>query len=536
MAYRFFQGSTFPSETLTFYAVWEQAASLAYLMQSHGLLDQRALVACKSQKNFIIAFYACLLAGVIAVPTAPPRRKSLLSRLELLIRDAQVQIIISDCDDVQLTDCVIDSQTLQHFDMRSWMQDKNQSDLAARWEMPPLTDESVAFLQYTSGSTGDPKGVVITHANLMHNLTAIQEAMAIDTTSSIFTSLPLSHDMGLIGGVLEPMYTGCTANCMLPTEFIQYPERWLQIMSAFQITISGGPNFFYELAARSIKHEHLQGCDLSAWRVAFCGAEPIRAATISRFTQQCAPFGFQPKAFYPCYGMAESTLFITGNKIGTLPAVCNQQGSDVVGCGTPRHDTIVEIVDPVTLNRTPDGCVGEIWVGGSSIAQGYWGRPDLTERTFHAYITGDDSSCFLRTGDLGYLKNNELYVTGRLKDLIIVYGKKYAPQDFEDDAERSHVALRQAGGAAFCVAENYVERLVVVFELKREWLRRQHEHQDIRNAIRTSINYHHGVTIDDVVLIRPGALPRTSSGKVQRTQCRTDYLSGVFDQAISTCG
>ena len=534
MAYRFFQGSTFPSETLTFYAVWEQAASLAYLMRSHGLLNQRALVACKSQKNFVIAFYACLLAGVIAVPTAPPRRKSLLSRLELLIRDAQVQVIITDCDEVQLTDFVLESQTLQHFDMRSWMQNLNQVELAAHWTMPPLTGESIAFLQYTSGSTGDPKGVVITHANLIHNCIALQQAMAYDSTSSVFTSLPLFHDMGLIGGVLEPMYAGCTANCMSPTEFIQYPERWLQVVSAFQITISGGPNFFYELAARAIKPEQMQGCDLSAWRVAFCGAEPIRATTISLFTQQFAPFGFQPETFYPCYGMAESTVFITGNKIGTLPTVCNQHGSEVVGCGIPRHDTRIEIVDPETFIGTPNGCVGEIWVNGSSIAQGYWGRPELTERTFHAYNAGDDSSRFLRTGDLGYLKNNELYVTGRLKDLIIVYGKKYAPQDFEDDAERSHVALRQAGGAAFCVAENYVERLVVVFELKREWLRRQHEHQSIRNAIRTSINYLHGVTVDDVVLIRPGALPRTSSGKVQRTRCRTDYLSGAFDHAIST--
>ena len=532
IAYRFFRGQALSFETLTFHALWEQAAGLAYLMQYHGLSNRRALMVCKSQKNFVVAFFACLLAGTVAMPTAPPRRQSLLSRLALIVHDAQAQAIIFDCDELQQADLESNQGALVKLDMRSCVRSEDQAGLSARWAPWFPTDEAPALLQYTSGSTGNPKGVVVSHANLMHNCAAIQDAMAVSEESSVFGALPLFHDMGLIGGVLQSMHSGCVTSFLSPAEFVQYPERWLQIVSAFQVTISGGPNFMYELAARAIKSEQVRDIDLSGWRVAFCGAEPIRAATISRFTQRFKEIGFKPEAFYPCYGMAESTLFITGSHVGTIPRLCNREGTEVVGCGVPRHDTHIKIVDPDTLNRLPEGCIGEIWVTGSSVAQGYWMRPELTRRTFQACLLNDDTTRYLRTGDLGYLRNGELYVSGRLKDLIIMNGKKYAPQDIEHEAERSHCALRQAGGAAFGVSEGTVERLVIVFELKREWVRRHLEWPSIISAIHLSISTAHGVPVNDVVLIRPGALPRTSSGKVRRGQCRLDYLARRLDRDV----
>lgn len=533
IAYRFFRGSTLSPETLTFYALWEQAAELAYLMQSHGLSNQRALLVCKSQKQFVVAFFACLLAGTVAVPTAPPRRQSLLSRLELIAHDAHAQAILFDCEELHQAEFEANGETLLKLDIRSCERSKDRPGLAAGWvpSFPP--DNAPALLQYTSGSTGDPKGVVISHANLMHNSAAIQNAMAISGESSLFSALPLFHDMGLVGGVLQSMHAGCVASFLSPAEFVQYPERWLQIISAFQVTVSGGPNFMYDLAVRAIKSEQVENLDLSGWGVAFCGAEPIRAATISQFTERFRQIGFRPDAFYPCYGMAESTLFITGSHVGTIPTVSKHGGAEVVGCGVPRHDTHVEIVDPDTLNRLPEGCIGEIWVSGRSVAQGYWMRPELTKQTFRARLSNDDPTQYLRTGDLGYLRNGELYVSGRLKDLIIINGKKYAPQDIEAEAERSHCALRQAGGAAFGVTDTSPERLVLVFELKREWMRRPVEWPRIISAIHMSISAAHGLVVSDVVLIKPGTLPRTSSGKVRRRQCRMDYLATRLERAVS---
>jgi acyl-CoA synthetase (AMP-forming)/AMP-acid ligase II len=279
IAYRFCRGQALSFETLTFHALWERAAGLAYLMQYHGLSNRRALLVCKSQKNFVVAFFACLLAGTVAVPTAPPRRQSLLSRLALIVHDAQAQAIIFDCDELQQADLESSQGALVKLDMRSCVRSEDQAGLSARWAPRFPTDEAPALLQYTSGSTGNPKGVVVSHANLMHNCAAIQDAMAVSEESSVFGALPLFHDMGLIGGVLQSMHSGCVTSFLSPAEFVQYPERWLQIVSAFQVTISGGPNFMYELAARAIKSEQVRDIDLSGWRVAFCGAdlfEPLR--------------------------------------------------------------------------------------------------------------------------------------------------------------------------------------------------------------------------------------------------------------------
>lgn len=530
VAYRFFQGAALEPQVLTFHGLWQRAAALACLLQQQGLQGSRALLVCKSQQQFVTAFYACLLAGVVAVPTSPPRRQNLAGRLRLLLDDADLGAILSD--DGALDPAELAGMTVAQIDLRSCLQDADLDGLAARWRMPALAPSDAAFLQYTSGSTSAPKGVVVTHANLIDNCSIIREAMDFSPAASIFTALPLFHDMGLVGGILESMFAGCSGNCMAPAEFVQYPERWLQIMSAYRISISGGPNFMYELAARAVTDEQLAGVDLSSWKVAFCGAEPIRASTVERFTSRFAAAGFRADAFYPCYGMAEATLFISGKRLGALPQVSASSGSAVVCCGVPRGDMQVEIVDPASGVALAPGQTGEIWVSGASVAAGYWRRPELSAATFQATIGSRPGTCFLRTGDLGYLEDGQLYVTGRLKDLIIVYGKKYAPQDIEQTAAAAHDALREDCGAAFCIHHDGSERLVLAFELRREAMRRHEQWPQVLQAVRSAVADAHGVRVDDLVLLKTGALPRTSSGKVRRAQCQADYLAATLERAV----
>jgi acyl-CoA synthetase (AMP-forming)/AMP-acid ligase II len=414
VACRFFKGAALAAETLTYEALWRQAAALARHLQAQGLVGQRAILVCKSQKNFVVAFYACLLAGVVAVPASPPRRQVLQARLQLIAQDAGARAILLDSDDVAEADLALDGDGLLQLDVREPAPVPATDPHCAHWVPEPADDATPAFLQYTSGSTGDPKGVVVTHGNLVHNCAAIQEAMELTARSRLFTALPLYHDMGLVGGVLQFMYTGCCAGFMSPAEFVQYPERWLQIVSGFGITVSGGPNFMYDLAARAIDLGALEGVDLSSWKVAFCGAEPIRAGVVARFCERFAPLGFRAEAFYPCYGMAESTLLITGARVGTTMQVHAHDGADVVGCGLPRRDTRIEIVDPDTHARVAPNDSGEIWVAGSSVARGYWRRPELSEHVFQARIAGEEGEAFLRTGDLGFVRDGQLFVTGRL--------------------------------------------------------------------------------------------------------------------------
>ncbi len=530
VACRFFKGATLASEDFSFSGLCAQASALAARLHRHGLTGQRVVLVCKSQQQFVVAFYACLLAGVVAVPTAPPRREVLQQRLQLIINDAGASAILFDADELLQAELAPGHDDLIKIDLRS------DADAAAETDWEPVlpSPSTPAFLQYTSGSTGDPKGVVVSHGNLMHNCGAIQDAMQITSGSVLFTALPLFHDMGLVGGVLQLMYSGCSAAFLSPTEFVQYPERWLRIISDIGVTVSGGPNFMFDLAARVVEAGQIEGVDLSEWKIAFCGAEPIRAATIARFSERFAAYGFRPQAFYPCYGMAEATLLVTGVKAGAPTSVRRYQDASIVGCGFPRGDTRVEIVNPESLQRVAAGESGEIWVHGGSVAQGYWRRPELSECVFRARLAGaDDGETYLRTGDIGLMHEGQLFVSGRLKDLIIVNGRKFSPQDIEDVSEQSHGSLRQAGGAAFDVVGEGGSRLVVVFEIRRDWLRRCDEWSEVIGAVRASVNAAYGLPLFDVVLIKPGALPRTSSGKVRRAQCRMDYLSGSLDRALA---
>jgi acyl-CoA synthetase (AMP-forming)/AMP-acid ligase II len=527
MVYRFFGASKLVPRTLDWGTLDDEVTRLARHLVDRGLHGERVLVACKAQRHFIVAFLACLAAGAVAVPTPLPRRQALQERLQLIADDARAAAIAIDGDELEALPEGSRVGALPRIDLRTCAASLPPADFDA---LPPVSGEDLAFLQYTSGSTGDPKGVMVLHRHIVRNCAAIGGAMAITRDSAVLIALPLFHDMGLVGGVLQALVSGCNASFLPPAEFVQYPERWFEIVSRHGITISGGPNFMYELLARSAATEPPPaGTDLSTLRVAFCGAEPIRASTVDLFCRAFAPMGFDAAAFYPCYGMAESTLFITGTTVGRGARVSRRTGLDVVGCGHAGLHTRVRIVEPRTRVALPDGHVGEIWTRGDSVAAGYWQRPELTREVFEARLFDDsDRGQWLRTGDLGYLEAGELHVCGRLKDLVIVNGRKHAPQDLEQAAEAAHPALRPAGSAVFAAARDGAECAVLVCELQRDWLRRTEAWPEIERALRAGVNAAFGVVLADIAFIKPGELPRTSSGKVRRAECRARWLAGRF--------
>ncbi|MCE4539411.1 fatty acyl-AMP ligase [Pelomonas sp. P7] len=520
LAYRFFNGQSIP-KTLTFLELHEQCNKLASILVERGWEAQRVLLVCKSEFNFVVAFHACLLAGVVAVPTAPPRRQMLHQRLELLAADSSAVGILCDFDEIAQTDFRARDRAWHAIDLRTLRLDVGASALNARSAKP----QDIAFLQYTSGSTGAPKGVAVSHFNLIDNSERIRLAMGVKPTSAVLVGLPLFHDMGLVGGVLQSLFAGCSASFLRPAELVQYPERWLELISRYGITISGGPNFMYELATREVRPESMRGLDLSSWMVAFCGAEPIRASTVRNFSEKFASVGFDSRAFFPCYGMAEATLLITGGPARQMPVVTKREEVDIVGCGHATPGLLVCVVDPDSRRLLPDGQVGEIWVAGHSVARGYWQNEPQTERTFHAQLTQFPGRNFLRTGDLGWLESGQLFVSGRLKDLIIINGRKYFPHDIEETVERYCTPIRRGGVIAIGVAApGGEEELVVVAELDRMALRKTESWVDQKAMIRRAVQVEHGLPLADVVFLRPGELPRTSSGKLRRSQCRDDYL------------
>jgi acyl-CoA synthetase (AMP-forming)/AMP-acid ligase II len=396
-----------------------------------------------------------------------------------------------------------------------------------------------------------PKGVMVSHGNLLHNSKVINMGFEDTPQSRGISWLPLHHDMGLIGGMLQPLYVGAPMTFLAPVAFLQRPYRWLQAISKYQATTSGGPNFAYDLCVQKVKPEQLANLDLSHWQVAFVGAEPIRAATLDRFAEKFAPCGFRREAFYASYGLAEATLFVTGGAKTIEPKVQSVQGMalerneihlpdstptppvdtaqtdgirTLVGVGSSKLDQTVRIVDPQTSQPCAAHQVGEIWVTGSSVAQGYWNAPQATAETFQAYLTTGEGP-FLRTGDLGFLQGDELFITGRLKDAIIIRGRNHYPQDIEDTVQSSHPALKPDCSAAFVLEQDQKEQLVVVQEVDRNHLRQLNSHEVIR-SIRRAVADHHGLQVHETVLIRPGSIPKTSSGKVRRRACRDAFLSG----------
>lgn len=544
LAYRFLPDSENETITITFAELDRRARAIGAWLESFGASGERALLLYPPGLDYIASFMGCLYAGVTAVPAYPPRLNRPVPRIQSIVDDSLASFALTTSTILhnieQRFEHAPDLQALHWLDT-----EQVPAGLEADWRRPDISSKTLAFLQYTSGSTSEPKGVMLSHGNLMHNLKAIQHGFQTDSNVMGVFWLPSYHDMGLIGGILEPMYLGGATTLMSPASFLQRPVRWLEAITRYRGTTCGAPNFAYDLCVDKVTPEQMETLDLSSWTLAFCGAEPIRPETLERFARTFAGCGFRKASFYPCFGMAESTLIVSGgdgpSEVRTftvdrkslesdrvVPTSANDAGSlTMVNCGPPIIDQRIEIVNPATLVRRDSNQVGEIWVSGPSVAQGYWGLEEETRKTFHAHLSDTGEGPFLRTGDLGFLQDGELFVTGRLKDLIIIHGSNHYPQDIEFSVESSHPALQPAGCAAFSVTENGREQLVIVQEVKRQ--NRQPNVDEVTSAIRQAVSEKHDLQLFAIVLVKPMSNPKTSSGKIQRRATKTAFLDGQLE-------
>ncbi|MBW4611022.1 MAG: amino acid adenylation domain-containing protein [Hassallia sp. WJT32-NPBG1] len=545
LAFTFLVDGETETDNFTYQQLDRQARVIAAYLQFRGANGGRALLLYPPGLEFIAAFFGCLYAGVVAVPAYPPRANQSLSRLQAIVTDAQAAIALTTTNVLSNIECKsIDFPALKAL---RWLATNNlEISWEKEWQKPVITSDTLAFLQYTSGSTGIPKGVMLSHGHLLHNSAQIQQCFEHTPNSRGVIWLPPYHDMGLIGGILQPVYSGFPTTLMSPVDFLQRPVRWLQAITRYKATTSGGPNFAYDLCVRKITPEERQTLDLSSWDIAFNGAEPIRRETLEHFATTFSECGFRYEAFYPCYGLAEATLLVAGGKKAAPPTVKSFQASSLqqnrvvetredngdtrtlIGCGQSQLQQKIIVVDPKTLTSCLPDQVGEIWVSGASIAGGYWNRIDETKHTFQAEIKDTGTGAFLRTGDLGFFHAGELFITGRLKDLIIIRGRNHYPQDIELTVEKSHPALQPSAGAACAIDVALEERLVVVQEVKRTYLR----HLDVDEvvaAIRQAVAENHELQVYGVLLLKPGSIPKTSSGKIQRHACHAGFLNQSLD-------
>lgn len=538
-AYTFLLDGEETAVHLTYQELDRHARSIAVRLCALGLKDTRVLLiyAYSAGLDFITAFFGCLYAGVVAVPIHPPRNRHAINDVQARLRSCQAAAVLTHQALLPKLRTQLTASTSLH-----WVATDDGAIAASDWQAPDVQGDTLAFLQYTSGSTGAPKGVMVTHHCILQNEWMLKQAFGNSETTITVGWLPLFHDMGLIGNVLQPLYLGTPCVLMSPIEFVQKPVRWLQAISRHQGTISGAPNFAYDLLCRYVTPEQKQQIELSQWQVAFCGAEPVRIETIDRFTDSFVCCGFRREAFYPCYGMAEATLFITGGKNLTPPVVNHvdrialQQNRvqlaispttetrSIVSCGHPWLDVQVAIVDPASGQPCPPDRVGEIWVAGSTIGKGYWQQPDATAQTFHNRLP-DRDGLFLRTGDLGFIWEGDLLITGRLKDTLILWGFNHYPHHIEQTIEQCHPVFRPNGCAVFTVEVAGEEKLVVAQEVERRYCDSV-DIEAIAEAVRWAVFQDHFVDIYAILLLKPSHLPRTSSGKIQRQACKAKFLQG----------
>ena len=529
---------------ITFAELAGKAEDLARRIARRTAPGERALLLCPNGIGFMLGFFGCLLAGVIAVPMMLPRRQS--------ARDASAGIV-ADCTP-RLALAPAGLIAGERGDLVSRFPPELEwlavDDAAAPEEgaLAPGGGGDIAFLQYTSGSTSAPKGVMVSHANLLANLAMIERAFGNTPASTYVSWVPLYHDMGLIINALQSLYIGVPCVLMAPVAFTQRPLLWLRAISDYRAEVAGGPNFAFDLCVERYRPDQMEGVDLSGWKLAFNGAEPVRAATIRRFTETFAPYGFAAEAMMPAYGMAEATVLASAGQRGAgpvtrdlsrdglrhnhaLPPRDDADAQTVVGCGRVLAGERIAIVDPDSRGRLPAGVIGEVWVAGPNVARGYWRNAAASAVAFAAEIAGEVGEYWLRTGDLGFLDEaGELFITGRIKEVVIVRGANHYPQDIEHTVQSCHPALRRHGGAAFTVAEDgAAERLVVVQEVERTY-RNRIVADEIVGRIREAVVGDHEIVPYRITLLRPGALPKTTSGKIQRAMARQLWLEGSLDR------
>ncbi len=544
-AFTFLENEEGLESTLTYQQLDAKARAIAVYLQNILTPGDRVLLLYPPGLDYIAAFFGCLYAELIAIPLYSPRNNRYMLRIQAIMEDSQAQIALTN------NQSLINVQTLLNRvpDLKKiqWLAtDQIDENFAAQWESKSVSSVSLAYLQYTSGSTSTPKGVMISHENALCNSAEIAISWGTGADSILVSWLPHFHDFGQIYGVIQPIYNGFPCIFMSPASFIQKPSRWLKAISDYKATHSGAPNFAYDLCADKIKLEQRENLDLSSWEVTINGAEPVRKQTLENFYQAFAPYGFRWSTFYPGYGLAEATLKVSSARKKNSPTILTIKADSLtnnliveaseddpfartlVGCGSTVLNAKVAIVDTESLTQSPSGQVGEIWVSGPSIAQGYWGRLEETQRTFGAYLTDTGEGPFLRTGDLGFLKDDELFITGRIKDLIVIRGSNHYPQDIELTVEQSHPSLRSGYSAAFSIDQNDQERLVIACEIERSYLRKL-DADEVIQAIRKAVSQEHELEVYAVLLLKTASIPKTSSGKIQRQACRTQFLNNQLD-------
>ena len=516
----------------TYAALDEGARRVAASLGERDLAGSPVLLNFPPGLDFVDAIFGCFYAGCIAVPAPYAIAKRSGERVESICRD---------CEPVaMLTHSRFDSEARARGELSPAVERIAPIHVDALPPAPPSVSlrvssaASIALLQYTSGSTSSPKGVMLSHENLLANSEMIRDMFGQGPEVRGVGWLPLFHDMGLIGHVLQPVFNGGLSVLMSPLTFLQRPLTWLEAIAHWKATASGGPTYGFELCTSRISDEQAAALDLSSWRVAYCGSEPIRAETMERFADKFAASRFSRGAIYPCYGLAEATLMVTGSERGAglrttedVGGTASSRGYAVprksVACGYACPGETVVIVDPDHGEPVHDGEVGEIWVSGPNVGRGYWRRPLDTADVFGARLKSIDGA-FLRTGDLGFLQDGEIFVVGRMKDMIIVRGTNHAPADIESTVATCFGSFAGAAQAAFSIDRSGREEVVVVHEVRTDLSGAETE------AVFEQVSSQHGLRLYDLVLVPPGAIPRTSSGKVRRGQCRELYLSGLLDR------
>lgn len=545
-AFLFLENGEREGPSYTFAELDRKARAIGSRLASLGARGKQVLLPHPPGLDFVASFFACLYAGAVAVPSC----SSLLStrqraRLRFVVEDGTVEIIL-----------VASTQSLtalrQSLNGEEWASrltllatDEVPEAEGANWSPVECKPDELAYIQYTSGSTSDPKGVMISHGNIICNQRMIQSAFGNTEGRVGVFWLPHFHDMGLVGMLQQTIYAGMYIVLLAPLDFIRRPVRWLRAISKYRAFGTGAPNFAYDLCVERVKAEEVAELDLSCWKLAFNGSEPVRVETIERFAEMFGKAGFRAESFYPCYGLAEATLFVSG-RVASEPLLIHQREATngrhdrlekdsgpvrqgpgkIVSCGQAWGSERVVVVDPNTLRRCPGGTEGEIWVAGPHVAKGYWRRPKESREVFQAYLSDTGEGPFLRTGDLGYLIEGELYITGRLKELIILYGRNHYPNDIEATVAMSHPLLRRNCGAAFSVDVTGQEELVVFQEVKSRTP--TEKVFEIQAAIRQALAEAQAIKPYSVVLFKPNTIPKTSSGKIRRSACRAEFLENSF--------
>ncbi|MGM3304669.1 fatty acyl-AMP ligase [Anabaena sp. WFMT] len=544
LAYTFLIDGKKQGSKLTYGELDLQARAIGALLQKYNGKGQRALLLYPQGLDVIAAFLGSLYGGVIAIPVPPPdagRLKRALPRLRAIVKDANAAFALT----TQRFLTILQEAELDfpEFEQMQWIATEDiDLAMAEQWQDPQVSPDTLAYLQYTSGSTSTPKGVMISHHNIMHHCGYLQKACGYDAESVSITWMPYFHDYGLVEGLTEPLYNGHPCYVMSPLAFIKQPIRWLQAISRYRGTHSQAPNFAYEQCVGRVTDLQIESLDLSSWVAAGNAAEPINPRVLEEFFEKFAPCGFRWESFAPAYGLAEDTLLVSTSPRDEPPVLCLVKTSEIEknkiveasswgdgvraipGCGQLVGDTKVAIANPDTLTRCSADEVGEVWVADPSVAGGYWNRPAESESTFRAYTVDTNEGPFLRTGDLGFIKGGELFITGRIKDLIIIRGTNHYPQDLEWTVQQIHPALRPDYGAAFSIDVDAVERLVIVQEIKRN--PEEFKADEVINSIRQAIAEIHELQVYAIVLAKPGNVLKTSSGKIQRRACKASFLAG----------